>query len=181
VLGVTDVTGTYIPPDFTPTEDMLGLPRGAVQLDTSLELVRRYKIGLPGYFIHPGDAAGILRELLDAGRIAIDDLAPCLLRMAREHEELPLVAAPDHGLLARTLTQPRLFKYLVPLLESDRSLAGMSVAELRARLVDETRSRPFSATMRPRAWADRARAILEAAATKYAQPAAAPAALPSVL
>lgn len=184
VLGVTDVTGTYVPPDFTRTEDVLGLPRGAVQLDTSLEMVRRYKIALPGYFIDPGDAAAIIRELLDAGRIALDDLAPSVLRMVRdemafgghprEHEDLAPVASLDHGRLARTLTRPRLFKYLVPLLEGDRPLAGMSVAELRARLIDGTRGRPFSATMRPKAWADRARAILEAAAAKYARPAEAP-------
>jgi hypothetical protein len=178
VLGVFDLHGVYVAPAFTRTEEVLGLPTGAVHLQNSLEVVREHRLNLPGYWIDHNDAAGLIAEMLDEGRLIVEDFGATILRLvhaeARAGRDMPLleelgelVVAPDHKRLAEILTRPLLFKHMIPLLIGDRRPALASIEELRTRLVVETRARPFSATMLPRAWASSAWAIVEAAGVKH--------------
>jgi hypothetical protein len=170
VLGVIDVHGTYLPPHFTRTEDVLGLPPGSVGLDNSLPLVQQHKAAFPGYFLDNDDAARLVAALLDEGRITVAHLGSTITRLVdqesatgrdwRQLEELlALIAARDHRGLAEILTRPHLFKYLIPLMAPGKPLA---------RLVCEARDGPFSSTLVPRRWVRSAWAILAAARAKYA-------------
>lgn len=179
VLGVVDVNGEYVPPAFTRTEDTLGLPRGSVGLDVTLPVVQEHKATFPGYFVDNDDAARLITGLLDERRVTVADLSPTIAHLVeqetllgRDTRQFELLASatggPDHHRLAEILTRPHLFKYLVPLIASDRPLTRISTAELRRRLVWETMDGPFSSTMMPWQSAASARAILEVAEEKYA-------------
>jgi len=178
VVCVHDVDGTFVTPDFVPTEYVLGLAPGSVRLDNSSAVVQQHKTHYPGYFIDNEDAARIIAGLLDHGRLTPADLRePAMLLAAKESvnggdgallgELTALVAAPDHRRLAELLTRPRLFQYLVPLLTGRRPLARMSAAELRNMLVRGAGDGPFSATVTPAAWATSVWAVVEAAERKY--------------
>jgi hypothetical protein len=178
VAGVRDVDGVYVAPAFRRTEEVLGLPRGSVGMDTTLDVVREHKARFPGYFVDNDDAARLIHQLLDQGRMRAGDLGALIRRLIREElafgsdrrplEELAaLVARPDHRRLAEILTRPSLFKHLVPVMTGEYPLTGMSAAELRDRLVGETGDGPFSAMAIPTEWAASARAVLEAAEVKY--------------
>jgi hypothetical protein len=157
---------------------MLGLPPNTVSLDNSLPVVREHKTAFPGYFVHNDDAAQVITDLLDEGRITLEDLRwPTMRLLARESalgadtrvidELASLIVEPDHRRLADVLTRPRLFQYLVPILAGNRRLSRMPAAEFRARLLYETRDGPYSSTLVPAAWSNSARAVLEAAERKY--------------
>jgi hypothetical protein len=190
VTGLRSAGGTWVSPDFTRTEDVLGLPPNSVSLDNRLPVVQEHKTAFPGYFVHNEDAAQVIADLLDEGRITVEDLRwPTMRLLARESahgadtrviDELAgLVVEPDHRRLADVLTRPRLFQYLVPLIAGDRRLSRMSVADFRSRLLYETRDGPYSSTLVPAAWAASAWAVLEAADREYrARP---PAPLPAVV
>ncbi len=178
VVGVRDVEDEYVTPDFTRTEDVLGLPAGAIRLDNSLSEVREHKASFPGYFIDNDDAARCLAAMMDEGRITVADLGTTICRLVAGEsppggdgrlldELVALVGGPDHGRLAEILTTPRLFKYLIPVLSGAQRLSRMSAAEFRDRLVCETRDGPFSAAVMPARWAASAWAVLEAAEAKY--------------
>jgi hypothetical protein len=175
VLGVRDVDGRHVAPVFTRTEDALGLPAGPVALDNELTVVRQHKIGAPGYFVDNEDAADVLNALLDDGSITVADLGPSMGRLIEAESAIggagrrleELLASRDHRRLAETLTRPRLFKYLGPLLAGMDPLARMPLADLRTRLLFETRDGPFSAAMRPISWAEDARRVLLAVEGKY--------------
>jgi hypothetical protein len=79
-----------------------------------------------------------------------------------------MLVQPDHSRLAAVLTRPRLFKYLVPILAGDCQLAQISTAEIRARLLYDTRDGPFSSTVVPATWAASAATVLKAASAKHA-------------
>jgi hypothetical protein len=171
VLGVVNADGEYVPPAFTTTEQVLGLPPGSVRMDNGLPLVRDHKAAFPGYFIHNDDAARLIAALLDQGRVTMADLAAPITQLVeresatgrnwRQLEELlALVAARDHRALAAVLTRPHLFKYLTPLIAPGGPLAH---------LVSEVRDGPFSATLIPSRWVTSAWSILEAAEAKYAE------------
>ena len=175
VLGVRDRDGDYVAPAFTPTEETLGLPPGSVSLDNDLHVVRQHKILFPGYFVDNADAARVLAELLDGGRLTVADLRASIRRMVesetaiggagRQVEEL--VALGDHCRLAEMLTRPRLFKYLAPLLIGRERPARMPAAELRQQLLFETGDGPLSSTVRPSAWSESALRVLLAVDGKY--------------
>lgn len=178
VLGLRSVAGHWISPDFTRTEDVLGLPPSSVSLDNRLPVVREHKTAFPGYFVHNEDAAQVIADLLDEGRITVEDLRwPTMRLLARESslgadtrvidELASLIVEPDYRRLADVLTRPRLFQYLVPLIAGHRGLSRMSPDDFRARLLYETRDGPYSATLVPAAWATSAWAVLEAAERKY--------------
>jgi hypothetical protein len=171
VLGIVGLDGVYVPPAFTPTDEVLGLPRGSVSLAHDVPVVREHRTSFPGYFIHNDDAARILGALLDEGRITVTDLWPAIARLVQRESELgrdrrqldeliALAAAGDHRTLAEVLTRPRLFKYLIPLLAQGGPLA---------RLLREAGDGPFSAALTPRRWATSAWRILEIAEAKYAE------------
>ncbi|HEY7200247.1 MAG TPA: hypothetical protein VIC57_08560 [Candidatus Dormibacteraeota bacterium] len=169
VLGVRDVEGEYVAPAFTRTEDVLGLAPGSVSLDNDLGIVRRHKVARPGYFVDNADGARVLRELLDEGQLTMADLEPALSRLA-EHRAIaggPPARPVDRGWLAELLTQPRTFRFLVPLISGDDPLVGMPVARLRRRLVYETKDGPFSSTVLPVHWAASAWRVLDAVVEKY--------------
>jgi hypothetical protein len=181
VLGVVGVDGVYVAPAFTRTEEVLGLLPGSVRLDNDLPVVREHKTAFPGYFVDNDDAARVLAEMLDDGRLSLADLRSAIAeaigwevlarRSGRELKALMATATvPDGHRVARTLTRPDLFKFLVPLLVGERPLPGMSAAELRAHLLFETGDGPFSSTLVPAGWAANAEAILRAAEEKYAGP-----------
>jgi hypothetical protein len=181
VMGLRDVRGAWVSPAFTRTEDVLGLPAGSVGLDNGLPLVQEHKTAFPGYFVHNDDAAQVISDLLDEGRISAEDLRePTMRLLARESargadtrvidELAALIAEPDHRRLADVLTRPRLFQYLVPLIAGSGRLSRMSAADLRARLLYETRDGPFSSTLVPAAWAASAWSVLDAAERKYRVP-----------
>jgi hypothetical protein len=178
VTGLRSVGGGWVSPDFTRTEEMLGLPPNTVSLDNRLPVVQEHKTAFPGYFVHNDDAAQVIADLLDEGRITVADLrGPTMRLLARESalgadtrlidELASLVVEPDHRRLADVLTRPRLFQYLVPLIAGDRRLSRMSTADFRARLLYDTRDGPYSSTLIPAAWAASAWAVLEAAERKY--------------
>jgi len=178
VMGLRTAAGRWVSPDFTRTVDMLGLPPNSVSLDNDLPVVQEHKTSFPGYFVHNEDAAQVIADLLDEGRITLEDLrSPTMRLLARESalaadtrvidELASLIVEPDHRRIADVLTRPRLFQYLVPLIAGYRGLSRMSTAEFQARLLYETRDGPFSSTLLPAAWASSARAVLEAAERKY--------------
>lgn len=157
---------------FTPTEEVLGLATGSMTVDN--DVARWHKVGRPGYWVHSGDAADALVDLLEHRLVTVADLRPTMARLiegesaiggaGRELEELLAVRArPNHRRLAALLTRPRLCKYLIPLLRGDEPLAHLSCAELRTRLLFQTRDAPYSCTVMPAAWAASALAVLEAA------------------
>src|SRR5262249_1210087 len=149
----------------------------AVEMDNNLPVVQEHKAAFPGYFIHNGDAATVLAELLENGKLAITDLASTILHLVtagpgtwelRALEQLArLLAARNHRGLAELPRGPRAMKYLAPILSGHEPLASDSTAWLRTRLIWGTRDGPFSATVTPAAWAASVRAVLEAAARKY--------------
>jgi hypothetical protein len=178
VMGVRDATGRYLAPPFTRSEEVLGLPADSIGMDNGLPLVREHKARFPGYFVDNADAARVLAELLDAGRVRAAELRGPILRAVEEEEALgrdtclvdelaALLTVRDHPRMAEVLTRPRLFKHLAPLLASRPELARL--------VVDGTRDGPYSSTMVPAAWAAGAWAILETAesASARARPAAA--------
>lgn len=180
VVGVHDVEGEYVAPDFTRTEDVLGLQPGSIRLDNSQWEVRDHKASYPGYFMDNDDAARCLAAMLEDRRITVADLGPTICRLvagesppwgnSRLFDELVgLVGGPDHGRLAEILTRPRLFKYLIPMLSGAQRLSRMSGDEFRDRLIRETGDGPFSAAVTPARWAANAWAVLEAAEAKYAR------------
>ena len=181
VLGVIDRDGAYVPPSFTSTEEILGLPAGSVSMDTGLPAVVEHKASFPGYFIDNDSAACVLAGLLDARRIAMGDLAAVIVslihreaaagRDRRELMELVLrIADPDHRGLAELLTRPRLCKYLIPLLTGKEPLSRMSSRDLQTHLLLETGDGPFSSTLVPGEWAAGTRAVLEAVDRRYGGP-----------
>src|SRR5262249_18249368 len=116
VLGVVDVDGVYVPPDFTLTEETLGLEPGSVSLNGDLRVVREHKAAFPGYFMDNADAARRLAALLDEGTVtvgtlggAIDRLVRCETVLGRDQAQLDelvaLAAARDHRRLAEFLTR----------------------------------------------------------------------------
>jgi hypothetical protein len=169
VLAVVGTDGVNVPPAFTRTEEVLGLPPGSVGLDSSRPVVQEHKAAFPGYFLDNDDAARIVAGLLDDGRVTEGDLGAPILRLV-EHESakggqghrldelVALIAARDHRALARMLTRPHLFKNLIPLMEPGRPLAS---------LLCETGDGPFSSTLVPGRWRSSAWAVLEAAEEKY--------------
>jgi hypothetical protein len=178
VMGLRDVGGRWVSPAFTRTEDVLGLPPRSVGLDNGLSVVQEHKTAFPGYFVHNEDAAQAIVDLLDEGRMTVEDLRdPAMRLLARESargadtrlldELAALVVEPDHRRLADVLTRPRLFQYLVPLIVGNRRLSRMSTAEFQARLLYETRDGPYSSTLVPAEWAASARAVLDEAERKY--------------
>jgi hypothetical protein len=190
VMGLRTVGGRWVSPDFTRTEDVLGLPPNSVGLDNRLPVVQDHKTAFPGYFVHNDDAAEVIGDLLDEGRITVEDLrGPTMRLLARESalgadtrvidELASLIVEPDHRRLADVLTRPRLFQYLVPLLAGDRRLSRMSTSDFRNRLLYETRDGPYSSTLVPAAWAASAWEVLEAAGHKYRARSTAP--LPLVI
>lgn len=151
---------------FTPTEETLGLPPGSVTLDEVA--VRHHRLGWPGYWVHSGDAADALAELLEQGLVTIADLGPAMARLTKREPD-DLGTALDRRNLAALLTRPRLFKCLIPLLRGDEPLSLLSCSELQARLLFETRSAPYSCTVPPGRWAASARALLEAADRRHSK------------
>jgi len=183
VLRIRDDGGGGVRPDFTRTEELLGLPSGSVRMDNAAPVVQEHKTSFPGYFVDNDDAARLIARLLDEGRLTFADLRPPMMRLiARESaggadprlldELVALVAEPDYHRLADVLTRPRLFQYLVPLIVGEGPLSRMTTAELRACLLGETGDGPFSSTVVPSAWAASAWAVLDAAERKYGSPAA---------
>jgi hypothetical protein len=177
-FGLRGGDGTFVSPAFTRTEDQLGLPPGSVSMDNDLPVVQTHKMSFPGYFVHNDDAAQVIADLLDEGRLTVEDLrAPTMRLLARESahgmdfrlvdELAALVAEPDHHRIAEVLTRPRLFKCLVPLITGKQALSRMRAADLRARLLYETQDGPFSSTLVPAAWAASAWAVLDTAERKY--------------
>ncbi len=180
VVGVRDIDGLYVAPDFRRTEDVLGLPVGSISMDDSLPEVREHKASYPGYFIDNDDAAGVVAGLLDDGLLTLSDLGPSIGRLivaesadgrlGRQLEEvIALLARPDHRRLAKMLTSSRLFKYLGPLMAGKEPLSRLPAGELTTRLLRETGDGPFSATVSPAEWATSAWAVLDAAAEKYGE------------
>jgi hypothetical protein len=178
VMGLRSAGGAWISLAFPRTEDTLGLPPGSVGLDNELPVVQEHKSSFPGYFVHNDDAAQVIADLLDDGRITVEELrAPTMRLLARESargadvrvldEIAALIVEPDHGRLAAALTRPRLFQYLVPLIAGNRGLSRMTTTELQARLLFGTRDGPFSSTVTPSAWGASAWAVLDAAERKY--------------
>ena len=178
VLGLVDVDGAYVPPDFTRTEEVLGLPPGSVGLDNDLQVVQQLKASYPGYWVHNCDAARLIGGLLDEGCMTIGDLRSTIARLVqgetvsggdlRRLDELAAAhAARDHRGLAEILTRPHLFKYLIPLISGEQPLSRMSGAEFRAQILSGTMDGPFSSTLIPARWTTSAWAILEAAEEKY--------------
>jgi hypothetical protein len=177
VLGIADLHGGYVAPCFPPTAQVLGVDADALYMDDDLAIVQAHKVGQPGYFIHTEDAAQILTKLLDQQQLTIGDLGAAFTHMliTEPHERgiahlerlVRLLSARDHRGLAELLTQPRLFKYLSPLLAGEEPLSRMSSADFRARLLRDTRDRPFAAMVRPGPWTTSVRAVLSAAAAKY--------------
>jgi hypothetical protein len=178
VMGLCGADGAYVSPDFVRTEDQIGLPPDTVSLNNSLPVVQAHKTAFPGYFVHNEDAARVIADLLDEGRLTAEDIrAPAMRLLARESarggsmrliEELTaLIAEPDYRRLAEVMTRPRVFQYLVPLIAGEHPLSRMPASELRARLLYGTRDGPYSSTVVPAAWATSAWAILDAAERKY--------------
>lgn len=180
VLRVVDVAGGIVNPEFTPTEQTLGLPLGVVRMDNSLPVVREHKTRFPGFFIDNDDAGRLLGELLELGLVTLQDLAAAAVHLIENEEAalsrdrgqlgklVDLLAHRDHRRFAMFLTRPRFMKYLIPLLSGAEPLRRMSTDEFRSRVLDGTRDGPFSATVAPELWAASARAMLAAAASKYA-------------
>jgi hypothetical protein len=177
VLGVVDVEGVTVTPAFTRTEDMLGLPTASVGLDNALRIVRQHRASFPGYFVDNDDAARVIAELLDEGRLTVADLRSTvsnlveqetlLGRDSRQLEELVmLLVQPDHGRLAEILTRPHLFKYLIPVIAGERPLSRMTLEEFRRRVLYATKDGPFSSTVVPSNWVASVWAVLEAAEVK---------------
>jgi hypothetical protein len=178
VMGLCGADGAYVSPDFVRTEDQIGLPPDTVGLDNHLPVVQAHKTAFPGYFVHNEDACRVIAGLLDEGRLTADDVrVPAMRLLARESarggnlrligELTALIAEPDNHRMAEVLTRPRLFQYLVPLIAGAHPLSRMSAAELRGRLLYETRDGPYSSTLVPAAWAASAWTILDAAERKY--------------
>lgn len=177
VLGIARRCGGYVAPGFPPTAQVLGLAADALYMDDDLAIVQAHKVGLPGYFIHTEDAAEVLTQLLDRQQLTITDLCAAFVHMliaephwrgaAHLQRLTRLLKARDHRGLAALLAQPRLLKYVTPLLTGDEPLSRMSSAEFRACLLRDTRDRPFSAMVRPGQWTTSVRAVLRAAAAKY--------------
>jgi hypothetical protein len=170
VLGVVDVEGVYVPPDFTRSEDVLGLPAGSVGLDDRLDVVQEHRTAFPGYFIANDDAARVLARLLDEGRVVAAELRAAVMRqVAREPSACrdrrqvegigDLRTRADRRRLAALLTRSQMFKYLIPLIGPGRPLSA---------LVAETGDGPFSATLVPARWRTSAWTILDVAQEKYA-------------
>jgi len=186
VVSVYDVDGRHVRPEFTPTEEQLGLPAGSVRLDNGSPVVQEHKTTFPGYFVDNDDAARLFASLLADGRLTPADLREPIMRLiarasaaggdtALMDELVALVVESDHHRLADVLTRPRLFQYLVPLLTGKRPLARMSTDELRTLLLRETGDGPFSATVVPAAWAASAWTVVDAVDRKYSVAAAPPA------
>jgi hypothetical protein len=178
VVGIRDLDGLYVAPEFRRTEESLGLPRGSVHLDNRLEEVRQLKASYPGYWLDNADAARILGGLLDEGRLDLREFADLVHNLisreralggdrARLEEILAMLATPDHVRLAEVLTSPRLFRYLIPLIADDQPRPKVPNHELRERLLAEAGDGPFSALVIPTASAVSAWAVLDAAAEKY--------------
>src|SRR5262249_4066883 len=135
----------------------------------------QHRMLFPGYFVDNADAARVLAELVDCGRLTVADLRPSIGRLVesesgmggagRQVEEL--VALGDHRRLAEMLTRPRLFKYLAPLLAGGERPARMPAAELRQRLLFETGDGPLSSAVRPAAWSESALRVLLAVDGNY--------------
>jgi hypothetical protein len=161
---------------FTPTEVQLGLPGGAVHIDDSLGEVRAHQAEFPGYWLDNAGAAEVIAELLDEGRVSVDDCAAAIMRaqqaaILRDDRRLLCELAratggDDHRRLAEILTRPHVFGYLASLMTDCARLAGMTGGEL-CQLLGRVGAGPGSAAVRPAAWIQSAWGVLETAAAKY--------------
>src|SRR2546430_8026168 len=169
-MVVHDLDGNAVRAPFVGTDEVLGLPAGAVVLDRGLPVAEDAMLAAPGYFFDNGSAAQVLATLLDERRLTMADLRPTIARLVEWEagasqpgewldQLLTVVAKPDHRRLAGLLTQPRSMKYLVPLL--------MQSTELRARLLRDAADGPFSACVLPPGWSSAASAMLEAAEREH--------------
>ena len=178
VLGIVDLNGGYVAPANTRTDEILGVAPGSTRMDNRLPAVREYKAKLPGYLIDNGSAAVLIARMLESGSITVADLQPTIAHLVEQEmtggrdgdrlvDLLCAAAAGDHAHVAEFLTQPCMFKYMVPRIVSDAPLARMSGAEFRDCLIDQTSDGPFSSTRTPQDWLASAQRVLSAAREKY--------------
>ena len=81
VMVVHDLDGNAVRAPFVGTDEVLGLPAGAVVLDRGLPVAEDAMLAAPGYFFDNGSAAQVLATLLDERRLTMADLRPTIARL----------------------------------------------------------------------------------------------------
>lgn len=197
VLTINNKDGDPIMLDFTRTEYVLGLLENQiVELNEQAHLLKR---DAPGYWIDNVGAGDYLATLISQGQLGLQDLLPIyeqayqnfgfqnyakLQQILTEYE----LAGYDAGLIytrvdssqpsentyaermGRFLTDPRMFKYLVPWLNAEGNTMitpNLSAQEFQDGMLHKVGDGPYSSLLIPDPWRLSNLRLLQAAKLKY--------------
>ena len=181
-LSIVDTHGNDVVLDFSPAVQTFGLPsHQTLRLNRGHPTVRQHLATFPGYWVDNTLAAATIIRLRMEGKVSKEHIQTAWerlrldaltneevmskLRKALQHEgamrsegDIPVAIEQVEEPIIALLTNPRYFKYLIPLEEHSALYQGV---------VYESGDGPYPVALLPEAWENSAKNLLRKAQEKY--------------